>query len=116
SCYQGDRAIDAMSVLLDGTYLETATVRLEESPPKEHGLRFFSYPTRNALDLLDHHAQCIAEVALETGSQPTVLEPGDFPGVMNYGRQLSLRSLYRQGVLEELPEFLRRTEAAAVGP
>ena len=112
SCFLGERIIGAMSVLPDGTYIETSTTHLASPPPKHHGLRFFSHRTTNALDLLDHHAACMAGVTAETFSQPTVLLPTDFQGVMNYGRQLSLRSLHQQGVLEELPEFLRRKEKA----
>ena len=115
SCFLGQRVIGAMSVLYDGTYIETSTSRVESPPPKQHGLRFFSHRTNHALDLLDHHAACMAGVTAETFSQPTVLEPSDFQAVMNYGRQLSLRSLHQQGVLGELPEFLRRKEAAG-GP
>ena len=116
SCFLGERVIGAMSVLLDGTYLETSTSHLASPPPKHHGLRFFSHRTNNAQGLLDHHAACMAGVTAEECSQPTVLQPNDFSAVMNYGRQLSLRSLHQQGVLEELPDFLRRKEAAAAGP
>lgn len=112
SCFLGDHVIGAITVLYDGTYLETSTVRLDEPPPKEHGLRFFSHPTASAFDLLDFHAGCVAHTVLETCAQPAVLEPDEFQAVMNHGRQLSLRSLHQQGVLHELPEFLRRKDAA----
>jgi hypothetical protein len=115
SCFLGERVIGAMSVLFDGTYIETSTSPVHSPPPKGHGLRFFSHRTRNALDLLDHHAACMAGVTAENLSQPTVLLPSDFQAVMNYGRQLSLRSLHQQGVLEELPEFLLRKDASAAG-
>jgi hypothetical protein len=112
SCFLGQRVIGAMSVMMDGTYLETSTCELQSPPPAKHGLRFFSRKTNNALELLDHHAACVTSVTAETGSQPTVLEPSDFQAVMNYGRQLSLRSLHQQGVLGELPEFLKRQDSA----
>jgi hypothetical protein len=114
SCFLGDHVVGAISVLFDGTYLETSTVRLDQPPPKEHGLRFFSHPTKSALDLLDHHAACVAQTVFETCALPAVLEPSEFQAVMNYGRQLSLRSLHQQGVLHELPDFLRRN--APAGP
>jgi hypothetical protein len=112
SCFLGDHVIGAITVLHDGTYLETSTVRVE-SPPKEHGLRFFSHPTASAFDLLDYHAGCVALAVLETCAQPAVQEPDEFQAVMNHGRQLSLRSLHQQGVLAELPEFLKRKTSAS---
>lgn len=114
SCYLGGRVIGAMSVLMDGTYLETSTVDPVQPPPKEHGLRFFHLNTKSVMELLDHHTLCMAGVTAETGASPTVLEPGDFKAVINYGRQLSLSSLQKQGVLAELPEFLRKKQEAAV--
>ena len=112
SCFLGERVIGAMSVLFSGTYIETSTSRVESPPPLAHGLQFFHCSSKNVLEVVDHHALCTAGVAQQTGSQPTVLEPGDYQAVMNYGRQLSIRSLHQQGVLGELPEFLRRKEAA----
>jgi hypothetical protein len=114
SCYLGSRVIGAMSVLIDGTYLETSTVDPVQPPPKEHGLRFFHCKTTSVLDLLDHHTLCMAGVTAETGANPTALEPSDFKAVINYGRQLSLCSLQKQGFLEELPEFLRKKQDSAV--
>jgi hypothetical protein len=110
SCFLGERVIGGMSVLYSGTYIETSTCRTESPPPLSHGLQFFHCGSRSALEVLDHHAICMASVAQVTDSQPTVLEPGDYKAVMNYGRELSFRSLHAQGVLEELPEFLRRQE------
>ena len=43
SCYLGNQLIDAITVLMDGTYLETSTIWINEPPPKQHGLRFFSH-------------------------------------------------------------------------
>jgi hypothetical protein len=113
SSYLGTHVITGMSVLMDGTYLETSSLYIPSPPPKEHGLRFFSCRTNSPLELLDHHAMCMAKVTAETGSSPTVLEPGDFKAVMNYGRQLSLNSLKKQGVLGELPEFLQKKQETA---
>jgi hypothetical protein len=113
SCFLGQRVIGGMSVLYAGTYIETSTSRVESPPPLSHGLQFFHCGSKNVLELLDHHALCVAGVAQATGSQPTVLEPADYKAVMNYGRELSFRSLHAQGIMEELPEFLKRQDAAA---
>lgn len=113
SCFVGEKVIGGMSVLLDGTYIETSSHKATaEMPPLHHGLQLISFPTKNVLDLLDHHAACVADIAVQTNSQPAALEPGDYQAVMNHGRQRSLRSLHQQGYLDELPEFLRRNEAA----
>jgi hypothetical protein len=111
SCFLGERVIGAMSVLHSGTYIETSTSRVDNPPPLEHGLQFFHCGSKNVLELVDHHAICMAGMTQQTDSQPTVLEPGDYQAVMNYGRELSFRSLHAQGIMEELPEFLRRKEA-----
>jgi hypothetical protein len=107
NCYLGGKTIEGMSVLLDGTYLETANIDCDTPPPKEHGLQFFVCKTNDAMALIDFHQASIARTAAAAGSSPVVLEPSDVQAVVNYGRQLSLRSLHKQGVLGELPEFLK---------
>lgn len=111
TCYLGGSTIECMSVLLDGMYLETANINCSTLPPKEHGLQFFICKTHDAMELIDHHAACVARTAAASGSQAVVLEPGEVQAVVNYGRQLSLRSLHQQGVLGVLPEFLRERQA-----
>jgi hypothetical protein len=112
TCYLGNCSFDGMSVLLDGTYLETTNLNCPSPPPKEHGLQFFSFPTRDELALIDHHAACVERVAAERGTSAVVLEPHEVQAVVNYGRHLSLRSLHQQGVLGDLPEFLRGRQQA----
>jgi hypothetical protein len=107
SCYLKTKSIEGVSVLLDGTYLESSTLSLTRFPPKEHGLRFFSRVTRDARELVDFHVQNVEQVAAEQTSEPAILDPGDLVTVMNYGRRLSLGSLNKEGILRELPEFLR---------
>jgi hypothetical protein len=115
NCYLGGSTCDCMSVLQSGMYLETANIECGTLPPKEHGLQFFIYKTNDEIALIDHHAACVAKAAAESGSPPVVLEPGEVQAVVNYGRQLSLRSLHQQGVLGELPEFLKRQQAGNAG-
>jgi hypothetical protein len=107
TCYLGKCTFDCMSVLLDGTYLETANLNCPSLPPKEHGLQFFSFPTSDEMALIDAHAQNVERLAAEQGSSVVALEPSEVQAVVNYGRQLSLRSLHQQGVLGDLPEFLK---------
>jgi hypothetical protein len=97
-----------MSVLLDGFYIETANVAIDNLPPAEHGLAFCIVNSSEASDVIQQHAASLAQTAAARGSQPAVLKPEDLQGVVNYGRQLSLHSLVEQGVLTELPEFLRK--------
>jgi hypothetical protein len=54
----------------------------------------------------------MAKTALEAGTEPAPLTASDIQAVSNYGRELSLRSLVKQGVLTELPEFLRLKQPA----
>jgi hypothetical protein len=107
NCYLGDRVIGCVSVLLDGFYLESASIDCPQPPPAEHGLQFFSLRTDDPGELIEHHAAGVAKVAAARGTQPAPLEPEDFQAALNYGRQLSLRSLHQQGALVELPAFLR---------
>jgi hypothetical protein len=112
SCFVGEKVIGGMSVLLDGTYIETSSYKASaDLPPLHHGLQLISFPTKSVLDLLDHHTACVGVLAAQAGSHPAVLEPGDYQAVMNHGRQRSLRSLHEQGYLDKLPEFLRRKDA-----
>lgn len=114
TCYLGDQTIDCMSVLLDGMYLETANIRCSQLPPKAHGLQFFVLSTDNATDVIEHHAACVAKAAAEASTQPAPLTSTDLQAVSNYGRQLSLNSLYKQGALAELPAFLRKDASKTV--
>jgi hypothetical protein len=111
NCYLGDQVIGCVSVLLDGFYLESASFDCPSPPPAEHGLQFFCLRTDDAGELIEHHAACMAETAAARGTQAAPLEPGDVQAALNYGRQLSLRSLHQQGALTELPEFLRNKTA-----
>jgi hypothetical protein len=113
TCYLGDQTIDCMSVLLDGMYLETANIRCSQLPPKAHGLQFFVLASDHVPDIIEHHAACMAKAAAEGGTQPATLTPDDLKAVSNYGRQLSLNSLYKQGALTELPAFLRSKDSFA---
>jgi hypothetical protein len=105
--YQGTPTIGCMSVLLDGHYLESGTIPIDELPPAEHGLEFFILNTDDARELIDHHVSSVAKTAAARGTQTAQLKPSDVQSVANYGRKLSLHSLHQQGVLDELPEFLR---------
>jgi hypothetical protein len=116
TCYLGAQTIDCMSVLLDGTYLETANTPCGKLPPKKHGLQFFIIQTQDAFQVIDHHLASMARAAAENSTQPAPLTAGDLQAVSNYGRELSLRSLFQQGVLAELPEFLRLKRPAAAAP
>ena len=113
TCYLGGQTIECMSVLLDGMYLETANICCNQLPPKEHGLQFFTIRTDDAMELIEHHLACVAKLSQERGTQPAPLEASDLIGVCNYGRELSLKSLGRQGYLGKLPEFLTRRGTAA---
>lgn len=112
NCYLGGKTVECMSVLLDGTYLETANISCGTPPPKEHGLQFFIYQTNDEMALIDYHEACMARTAEAAGTSPVVLEPTELQAVVNYGRQLSLRSLHQQGILGELPEFLKERQTA----
>ena len=112
TCYLKSQTIECMSVLLDGMYLETANISCSQLPPKKHGLQFFVIRTQDAGDVIEHHLACMAKTALEAGTEPAPLTASDIQAVSNYGRELSLRSLVKQGVLTELPEFLRLKQPA----
>lgn len=114
SCYLGSQAIDCMSVLLDGMYLETANLSLGQLPPKKHGLQFFTIRSDDAGQVIEHHQACMSKLAGDSDTEPATLTAADLQAVSNYGRELSLRSLHHQGVLEELPEFLRLKQPAAL--
>jgi hypothetical protein len=112
SCYLRIQSVDCMSVLMSGMYLETANVSCSRLPPKEHGLQFFILRTDDAIELIEHHNLCVEKIAAELNSQPAPLDPADLPAVCNYGRQLALGSLHKQGMLGDLPEFLRKKTPA----
>jgi hypothetical protein len=107
SCYLGQHVIDCLSVLLDGFYLESASIDCPQLPPARHGLQFFPFPTDDAVELIEHHLAQVAEVASSRNTSPAPLTATDLEAAVNYGRQLSLGSLHQQGVLTDLPEFLR---------
>jgi len=107
ACYLGSQTVGCMTVLLDGFYIESANTELNQLPPAEHGLEFCLLKTDDAAEVIEHHAACVARTAAVRGTQPAPLTPSDLQAVVNHGRQLSLRSLHHQGVLAELPDFLK---------
>ena len=107
SCYLGQHVIDCLSVLLDGFYLESASIDCPQLPPARHGLQFFPFPTDDAGQLIEHHLAQVAETESSRNTSPAPLTPADLQAAVNYGRQLSLGSLHQQGVLTDLPDFLR---------
>jgi hypothetical protein len=114
TCYLGVETIEAVSVALDGTYFETGNMSLPRTPPKEHGLRFFVCLTSDPRELVAFHRQSAEQAAAELGSELAPLDADDLVTVLNYGRRLALGSLHQEGVLDELPEFLREQEEPEV--
>jgi hypothetical protein len=110
TCYLESKNVECMSVLLDGMYLETSNAACSDLPPKEHGLQFFIVMASDAAAVIEHHEMCVEKAAAEAGTESAVLGPDELQAVVNYGRQLAMRSLQQQGVLVELPEFLRPVE------
>ncbi|HZN34690.1 MAG TPA: hypothetical protein VFB80_12770 [Pirellulaceae bacterium] len=110
--YLDTTTIGCMSVLLDGFFLESGTGEVQVLPPAEHGLQFFMLPQEDAPGLIDLHAASVAGVAAERRTSPAKIERDDVKALANYGRELSLRSLHKQGVIDELPAFLRKKQAA----
>jgi hypothetical protein len=108
--YLGDPGIGCVSVLLDGLYIESSTTNCPRLPPEEHGLQFLVVKPNDALAVIDQHAAFVAQKAAERTTAPAPLDTSDLKAAVNYGRQLSLRSLTQQGFLPELPEFLRGKE------
>ncbi len=111
--YLGDTCIGCISVLLDGFYMESGTCEVGEGPPATHGLQFYILKTDDAASLIEHHLASTTRAVALRGSALAPLRPEDLQAVVNYGRELSLRSLHKQGVLTELPEFLTRVAACA---
>jgi len=110
TCYLGSQSIECMSVLLDGMYLETSNAVCSQLPPREHGLQFFIVLASDTAAVIEHHEACVEKAASERKTQAATLQPGDLIAVANYGRQLAMGSLQRQGMLVEVPEFLRRVK------
>jgi hypothetical protein len=111
NCYLGDTCIGCISVLLDGFYMESGTCEVGEGPPAAHGLAFYILKTDDAAALIEHHLASTMRASALRNSALAPLRPEDLQAVVNYGRELSLRSLHRQGVLTDLPEFLTRVAA-----
>jgi hypothetical protein len=113
SHYLDDRSISCTSITLDGLYLETGNTPIDNLPPIEHGLQFFVLRSNDPAAIVDfHHRQTTAAAALRR-SELAQIEPADMQTVLNYGRGLSLRSLHKQGMLPELPAFLRERSRAS---
>jgi hypothetical protein len=110
TCYLETKNVECMSVLLDGMYLETSNAVCSDLPPKEHGLQFFIVIASDAAAVIEHHEACVEKAVAEGKTQVASLQDDDLKAVANYGRQLAMRSLQQQGVLVELPQFLRRVE------
>ena len=113
TCYLGDTCIGCMSVLLDGFYMESGTCEVGQPPPAAHGLQFFILKTDDAGALIEHHLTSTIRASALRNSALAPLRPEDLQAVVNFGRQLSLHSLHKQGVIPDLPEFLTRTAARA---
>ena len=115
SHYLDDKSISCASIALDGLYLETGNSPIDDLPPIEHGLQFFVLQSRDPQAIVEFHRRSTAQAARERRSELAPIDQAEMKTVLNYGRELSLRSLHKQGVLPDLPEFLRKQGSAAVG-
>jgi len=112
SHYLDDRSISCVSITLDGLYLETCNTPIDNLPPIEHGLQFFILRSNDPAAIVDFHRRSVAAAAAMRRSELAQIDQADMQTVLNYGRSLSLGSLHQQGVLPELPAFLREQSRA----
>lgn len=112
SHYLDDKSISCSSITLDGLYMETGNTPIDDLPPIEHGLVFFILRSNDPKAIIDLHRRSAAQAAIERGSELTPIDKCDVQTVLNYGRELSLRSLHKQGFLPDLPGFLRENQTA----
>src|SRR5262245_55678085 len=113
SHYLDTKSISYVSITLDGLYMETGNTPIDNPPPIEHGLQFFILPSNDPAAILDFHRRSAGQAAAQRHSELAQIEPEDVRTVLNYGRELSLRSLHQQGILPEVPAFLRERSAPA---
>jgi hypothetical protein len=110
--YLGEKCICCASIALDGTYFETGNTSVDQPPPPQHGLAFFTIASGSPQAVVEHHRRCATLAARSRQTELALIEPSDVATVLNYGRSLSLNSLHQQGVLPTLPEFLREQRSA----
>ncbi len=115
SHYLDDKSISCVSITLDGLYLETGNTPIDDLPPIEHGLQFFILQSKDPAAIVEFHRQSAAQAASMRRTDLAQIEPEDMQTVLNYGRELSLRSLHQQGVLPEVPAFLNTQGSSAAG-
>jgi hypothetical protein len=111
SHYLDTKSISYVSITLDGLYMETGNTPIDNLPPIEHGLQFFILPSNDPAAILELHRRSAGQAAAQRRSELAQIEPDDVRTVLNYGRELSLRSLHQQGILPEVPAFLREQAA-----
>ena len=109
------RALDFVSVLTDGTYLETANTTLPTVPPHPDSpdlLRLLSVPGASVRDLHKRHLEFVEQNSALGENPPLEFEPDEYLSVGNYMHQLfSWKRRLGNGIQSE-PPTLAKVETA----
>lgn len=92
-----------VSVLSDGTYVESAACELENLPDRSTGMIWNSQPNATPEQLYDSHRLLLAELERNEGLTPLVFQAEDFAQVAQYGHRLAHWWFYDRALRNEPP-------------
>jgi hypothetical protein len=110
-CYLGTKGLSFVSLAEDGRYLETAVVSALPPVPAESLLTFTRARGTTVSEVLQEHVDVVTRYCRATGADLMPMAADDFRTVLDYGQRLSAQCLHQQGIVPELPEFMRRRHA-----
>lgn len=96
-----------ISLAANGAYLETGRGILIPTNSKEKRLVAFRAPGWDVATLVEHHQRCVADYADQRQTELVALDADDLPDVLRYAQKVVAHALIKDGVVDELPDFLK---------
>ena len=92
-----------VSVLSDGTYVESAAYEIDKLPDRSTGMIWNAQPKATPEQLYASHVRVLADLERNEGLTPLVFEADDFAQVAQYGHRLANWWFYDRGLRKQPP-------------
>lgn len=97
------QAYSVVSLLADGTFIETCPFSIKGPPPEGPTLVLLGDAGRNEAEVLASHGDLVQRLCAERDTEPLALQPHQLEVVMRYGVSLAMDEAIRHGALNANP-------------